>query len=55
MNELDLDTPVAYEPCAHFEADDDAALCTGCGWAEDDHDALIVEFGRANTTLRQAS
>jgi hypothetical protein len=55
MNNLDLGTPVAYEPCANFQADDDAALCACCGWAEDDHDAVVVELGHAATTLRQAS
>ena len=37
IEELSLEVLVAYEPCAGFHADDDPALCAGCGWSEDDH------------------
>lgn len=45
MDDLELDAPVAYEPCTCFRADGDAEVCADCGWAEDDH--VVVAIGPA--------
>jgi hypothetical protein len=56
MNDLEPGTPVAYEPCACFRADDEADVCAECGWAEDDHEAVVVAISTATTApLRAAS
>ena len=52
IEELEL---VAYEPCAGFHAGDDSAFCGCCGWAEDDHEIVVVEIGWAAAPLRRAS
>jgi hypothetical protein len=41
FEDLDLETRVAYEPCAGFHADDDPARCAGCGWSEEDHATVL--------------
>jgi hypothetical protein len=55
IEELDLDGPVAYEACTGFHADDEPGRCAGCGWAEDDHEPVVVEIGWVATPLRRAS
>ncbi|MGH9024945.1 MAG: hypothetical protein ACRDWD_02335 [Acidimicrobiia bacterium] len=56
MKNLELVTPVAYEPCTHFQADEVPEVCTGCGWAEDDHEVLVVgPADQATKSLRRVS
>jgi hypothetical protein len=42
ITELEIVT-VAWEPCSEFHDDPDAAdgCCAGCGWAPDDHEAVL--------------
>jgi hypothetical protein len=40
---LQLAPPVSYLPCVAFHpASEDAELCEGCGWGNDDHDLDIA-------------
>jgi hypothetical protein len=57
--------PVRFEPCAEFRLDHDApwAVCTTCGWLDDDHArpetpiAVVTELPRRGARLpeRKAS
>jgi len=38
---LKLAPKVSYEPCTHFDADDDG-ICAGCGWMSEDHELPVA-------------